>query len=147
MMEFITNPAVIWIAIAVILAIIEGFTLGLTTIWFAGGALAAAITTIWHAPIWFQILAFIVVSGVLLLFTRPVAKEYFNNKTVKTNVEAIIGNEGIAETDIRPHEIGQVKADGKVWSATCEDGTIPKGSVVVIKKIKGVTVTVEKKEG
>ncbi len=147
MVEFLTNPAVIWVAIAVVFAIIEAFTLGLTTIWFAGGALAAAISAMMGAPTLVEVIVFVVVSAFLLFFTRPIATKHFNNKTTDTNVDALIGREGIAKTDFKPHEVGQVKADGKVWSAICEDGEITKSSVVVVKEIKGVTLTVERKEG
>lgn len=147
MFDFLTNPAVIWIAIAVAFAIIEAFTLGLTTIWFSGGALAAAITAMLGGSTLVQVIVFVIISALLLLFTRPVVKKHFNNKTVDTNVDALIGSEGIAETDIGVHEAGQVKADGKVWSAVTEGEPISKGSVVVIRKIKGVTLTVERKEG
>ena len=141
------SVAIIWIAIAVVFAIIEALTLGLTTIWFSGGALAAAIAVMCNASLLIQVIVFVIVSAILLIFTRPVARKHFNNKLVDTNVDALIGQEGLAETDLNVYQPGQVKADGKVWSAICESGEISKGSVVVIKAIKGVTLTVEKKEG
>lgn len=139
--------AIIWVAIAVAFAIIEALTLGLTTIWFSGGALAAAIASMFNTSILVQVIIFVIVSAILLIFTRPIARKHFNNKLVDTNVDALVGTEGVAETDFKVHETGQVKADGKVWSAVCESGEISKGSVVIIKEIKGVTLTVEKKEG
>lgn len=147
MAEFFSNPTVIWIAVAVAFAIIEAFTLGLTTIWFSGGALAAAVASMMGGRLLIQAIVFIVVSGLLLVFTRPIVKKHFNNKTIDTNVDAIVGSEGIAQTDLDTYETGQVKADGKVWSAVSSGEKIEKGSIVVIKQIKGVTLTVEKKEG
>ena len=61
-------------------------------------------------------------------------------------MEAVIGQEGIAQTDISEFTPGQVRADGKVWTAVCEKGRISKDAVVIIKSIKGVTLTVEEKE-
>ena len=85
------------------------------------------------------------ISVLLLVITRPIVKRRLNDRTEKTNVEAIIGQEGIAEEDISQYMNGQVRADGKIWSATCETGEIKRGSVVIIKSIKGVTLTVEEK--
>lgn len=147
MFGFEISPVIIWLAIAVACAVIEAATMGLTTIWFSGGALAALITAFCNGSVLLQVISFVVVSAVLLLFTRPIAKKHFNNKVVNTNVDAIIGSEGIAETDFGIHEKGQVRADGKIWAAVCEGEAISKGSVVVIKEIRGVTLTVERKEG
>lgn len=139
------SAAVIWIIAAGLLAIIEAFTLGLTTIWFAGGAVCASAAAMFGAPLIVQVAVFLAVSVLLLVITRPIVKRRLNDKTEKTNVEAIIGQEGIAEEDISQYVNGQVRADGKIWSATCETGKIKKGKVVIIKSIKGVTLTVEEK--
>lgn len=139
------SAAVIWIIAAGLLAIIEAFTLGLTTIWFAGGAVCASAAAMFGAPVIVQIAVFLAISVLLLVITRPIVKRRLNDRTEKTNVEAIIGQEGIAEEDISQYVNGQVRADGKIWSATCETGEIKKGKVVIIKSIKGVTLTVEEK--
>lgn len=139
------SAAVIWILAAGLLAIIEAFTLGLTTIWFAGGAVCASAAAMFGAPVIVQIAVFLAISVLLLVITRPIVKRRLNDRTEKTNVEAIIGQEGIAEEDISQYVNGQVRADGKIWSATCETGEIKKGKVVIIKSIKGVTLTVEEK--
>lgn len=139
------GAAVIWIITAGLLAIIEAFTLGLTTIWFAGGAVCASAAAMFGAPVIVQIAVFLAISVLLLVITRPIVKRRLNDRTEKTNVEAIIGQEGIAEEDISQYMNGQVRADGKIWSATCETGEIKRGSVVIIKSIKGVTLTVEEK--
>lgn len=139
------SAAVIWILAAGLLAMIEAFTLGLTTIWFAGGAVCASAAAMFGAPVIVQIAVFLAISVLLLVITRPIVKRRLNDRTEKTNVEAIIGQEGIAEEDISQYVNGQVRADGKIWSATCETGEIKKGKVVIIKSIKGVTLTVEEK--
>lgn len=139
------SAATMWLIFAALLAVIEAVTLGLVCIWFAGGAVAAAIAAMAGAGTLVQIIVFLIASIVLLILTKPIVSKRLNNKTEKTNVDAIIGTEGIAESDISRYSSGQVKADGKVWTAICEDGEINKGDVVVIKSIKGVTLTVEKK--
>ena len=137
------SAATIWFVVGGILAIIEAVTLGLICIWFAGGAVGAAIAAMLGASPLVQIIVFLAVSAVLVAVTRPIAKKRFNNKTEKTNVDALIGQTGVVEEKITPESTGQVKADGKVWRAVCESGEIEKGAVVVIKSIKGVTIMVE----
>lgn len=140
------SAAILWIIAAALFAIIEAVTFGLVCIWFAGGAVGAAVAAMLGAPFIVQIAVFLIVSIVLLAITRPIAKKRLNDKTEKTNVDALIGQTGIVEEKITQYKSGQVRADGKVWTAACETGEIEKGSIVVIKSIKGVTITVEAKE-
>ena len=84
------NWILFWVILLVGFVVIEVLTMGLTTIWFAGGALAAAIMAALHLPSYVQIATFIVVSMVLIFFTRPIAVRYFNKDRVKTNAESIV---------------------------------------------------------
>lgn len=77
-----------WLILLIILLVVEAATLGLTTIWFAAGALIAGILALIGLPVWLQLLAFFVISLVLLIFTRPIAVKYFNKDRVRTNVES-----------------------------------------------------------
>ena len=86
--------SLIWMTIALLFAVAEGFTLGLTFIWFAGGALLAMIVSFFNLGLPFQILAFIVGSGVMLIYTRPVAIKVFKIGATKTNADSLIGKEG-----------------------------------------------------
>ena len=135
----------IWLIVFVVLVIIEIITMGLTTIWFAGGALAAAV----HAPLWVQIVLFLVVSALLLFFTRPVAVKYFNKDRVRTNVESLIGQQAIVISEINNLQgIGQVTVNGQEWSArsTDEEAAIPVGCVVIIERVSGVKLIVTPKQ-
>jgi len=140
------SAATIWFIAAGILAIIEACTLGLICIWFAGGAAVAAIAAMLGASTLVQVIVFLLASIILIVLTRPLAKKHLNANVEKTNVDAIIGQEGVVEEEISPYQNGQVRADGKVWSATCGEGEIKKGAIVVIKSIKGVTLMVEEKK-
>lgn len=138
--------SILWLAAVIILAIIEAATMGLTSIWFAGGALAAAITALLGGTLPVQTIVFFAVSVMLLIIMRPLVKKRFNNRLEKTNIDALPGAEGIVEKRVSHLEPGEVKADGKIWSAVCEEGKkIDKGTVVVIKSVRGVTLTVEEK--
>ncbi len=144
------NLMTIWLIVFVACIVIEIITMGLTTIWFAGGALIAAVGAALGAPFWMQVVLMVLVSFVLLYFTRPVAVKYFNKDRVKTNVESLVGRQAIVISEIDNLQgIGQVTVGGQEWTArTVEEGiTLPVGSVVVVRAISGVKLMVEEKLG
>ena len=139
----------IWLGILALLLVVEAITAGLTTIWFAGGALIAAIAAALSLPLWLQILLFLAVSLVLLYLTRPVAVKYFNKDRVRTNVESLVGQEAIVVSEIdNLEQAGRVTLQGKEWTARTEKNgvKIPVGSVVIVKSIDGVKLIVEERK-
>lgn len=139
---------VFWLALLVILILIELATMGLTTIWFAGGALVASILAACGGPVWLQIALFFVVSLVLVFFTRPLAVKYFNKDRIRTNAEGLVGRQAIVISEIDNLEgIGQVTVGGQEWSARSTDDRqkFPVGTVVLIRAINGVKLIVEEK--
>lgn len=149
-MTFISGVSMImvWLIFLVVMIVIEIITMGLTTIWFAGGALVAFVLALFNVPLVVQIFAFLVVSLVLLFFTRPVAVKYFNKDRERTNIEGMIGTEGITLTEIdNVQEVGRVSLGGKEWMArSSKNGVkIPAGAVVTVKSINGVKLIVEEK--
>ena len=137
-----------WLVFLIVCIIVELATMGLTMVWFAGGALVAAIAALCNAPIYLQIVLFLAVSIVLLCFTRPVAVKYFNKDRIKTNVESMIGRQAIVISEINNIEgVGQVTVGGQEWTARSkdEDAEIPVGTVVIVKAINGVKLIVEPK--
>ena len=143
------SEVTIWLAVLVVCVGIEIATMGLTTIWFAGGALVSAILAALNAPLWLQIVAFFVVSLILLYLTRPVAVKYYNKDRVKTNVESLIGRQAIVISEIDNLQgIGQVTVGGQEWSARSvkDDVQLPVGSVVVVRSVSGVKLIVEEKD-
>lgn len=145
MMEVIS-----WLVLLVLLVVVEIATMGLTTIWFAAGALAATIAAACNAPLYIQIALFLVVSVLMLVFTRPVAMKYFNRDRTKTNVESLAGKKGIVTGEIDNLKgCGQVTLNGMEWTARAltEGCRIPEGSVVVVRAVNGVKLIVEPEEG
>ena len=137
-----------WLVFLIVCIIVELVTMGLTMVWFAGGALVAAIAALCNAPIYLQVVLFLAVSIVLLCFTRPVAVKYFNKDRIKTNVESMIGRQAIVISEINNLEgVGQVTVGGQEWTARSkdEDAVIPVGTVVIVKAINGVKLIVEPK--
>jgi membrane protein implicated in regulation of membrane protease activity len=135
----------LWLVVLIVSIGVEVATLGLTSIWFAGGAVVAVIAAL-QAPIWLQILLFFAVSLLLLFFTRPVAVRYFNKDRVRTNVESMIGRQAIVTSEIDNLQgIGQVTVGGQEWSARTEkDGlNLQPGTVVDIVAVSGVKLIVK----
>lgn len=138
-----------WLILFVILLIIEIITLGLTTIWFAGGALAALAAGIFGFGTMIQVIVFLAVSIILLVMTRPIAVKYFNQERQKTNAERLIGQCALVLEDIDTLEgKGRVEISGQEWAAKTDepDGKIPKNTVVVVNGIQGVTLIVRPKD-
>lgn len=138
--------SVYWLIVLAILIFIEIITLGLTTIWFAGGALVAFILSLFYDNLIVEIIVFIVVSILLLYFTRPIVLKYFNPKRVKTNYEGVIGKEAVVLTTVDNYKAtGQVSVEGQEWSAKSLNGDlIEEGSKVKIHGITGVRLIVSK---
>ncbi len=134
-----------WLLVAAILIVLEIMTMGLTTIWFAGGALAAAIVALVGFPLAVQIITFVVVSVILLLITRPIAARYLNDKTIRTNVDSLIGQNCLVTQQIdNLRSRGQVMVKGQAWSAKSlkDDVIIPENSIVKVEKVSGVKLLV-----
>ena len=135
-----------WLVAFVILIGIEAATMALTTIWFAGGAVFAFFAAVLGFSIQTQLVVFLIVSFVLLLFTRPLAMRFVNRETVKTNVDGLIGRRAKVITKIDNNEpSGATVVDGQEWTARSMDDavTIPVGTHVVIKEVRGVKLIVE----
>ena len=138
-----------WLVLFVILLIIEILTMGLTTIWFAGGAVIAFVAGVLGFGTIVQMIVFVVVSVILLIVTRPIAVKYFNKERQKTNAESLIGQQALVLEDIDTLQSkGRVEINGQEWSAKTDepDGRIEKNTVVVIDGIQGVKLIVRARE-
>lgn len=138
----------VWLLLLIVFIVVELVTMGLTTIWFAAGALVAALAAVVHAPLVVQVGLFLIVSIILLLFTRPLAVRFFNKERIKTNVESLVGRQAIVISEIDNLEgIGQVTVGGQEWAARSLDENIkiPVGTVVFVRAISGVKLLVEPK--
>lgn len=137
--------SLIWFIIIIILLVAEVIAPGLTTIWFAGGAMATMLLSIFEVPIFMQIIFFAQVSFLLLYITRPLVKKFQQKPTEKTNYEAIIGRCGKVTEEIdNIAQTGQVNLDGQEWTArgVIENERIPTGCRVVVEEITGVKLIV-----
>lgn len=140
------NVLIFWAVLCIIMILVELFTLGLTTIWFAVGAVAAILAHFLGAPFVIQGIVFLIVSILLLYSMAPWAKQYFNKNRTKTNAQALIGKPAVVtETIDNLQSKGRVIIDGMEWTARSNENTmcIQKGTIVKIKDIQGVKLIVE----
>lgn len=139
--------AVYWLIGIIVLLIIEALTMGLTTIWFAGGALAAFIACVAGAGLEIQMILFVAVSLVLLFFTRPFARRYINKETEKTNVEGLIGREARVTKRIDNRaETGEAILAGQPWTARASEDSeiLEPGEIVIVEAVRGVKLIVKR---
>lgn len=134
----------IWFAVIIIAGVIEAITMDLSSIWFSVGAFFALIIAIfWDQLIWLQILVFLVFSIALLLALRPVFKRYIKKNEIKTNADSLIGKVAVCTKSIVGGERGEVKIEGKIWTAIANED-IAEGDKVIVLAIKGVKLVVRK---
>ena len=139
----------IWIGLFIILLLIEIFTVGLTTIWFAIGALAAAGVNTLGADLIIQIIVFLAVSVILMIFTRPWAAKHLNQNRLKTNYESKIGEIiKITERVDNLKQTGKSIVDGQEWTVRSQSNNeiLEKDELAKVIAVSGVKLIVEKYE-
>lgn len=134
-----------WLVLFVIFAVLELISLGLTSIWFAVGALAACITSLITDNWMIQAIVFIIVTVAVLIFLRPIAIKYINNRAEKTNIDSLIGKKVKVLEDIdNVNAKGKVFLNGMEWTARSAEGNlIKKDALVEVVEIEGVKVIVK----
>ena len=141
----VSSLTLFWIVAVICFIVAEILTAGLTTVWFVGGAVVALIASALGAPIPVQIALFVIVSGVLLFTVRPIALRHFNPKRSATNVDAVIGKQGIVTAKIdNAAQCGAVKVDGMEWSARSliHEQIVEEGQLVTVESVDGVKLIV-----
>ena len=139
---------VIWIAAIVVFGIVEAVTVGLVSIWFVLGSVAALIVAICNGPIWLQISLFFVVSIVTLAATRPLVAKLMKKDIKPTNADRVLNNVGrVTERIDNALPSGAVYIDGKTWTARSADGeVIEPDAAVRILRMEGVKLIVQKEQ-
>jgi membrane protein implicated in regulation of membrane protease activity len=140
--------SIYWLIAIAVFLVIEIITLGLTTVWFAGGALIAFLISLFVDNFILQFSAFLIISFLLLLFTRPIAAKYFNKQRIKTNYESLAGKEAkVIERIDNYNDAGQVTLNGQEWTARATEDShiIEPGERVIVRNVTGVKLIVEVK--
>ena len=133
----------IWIVIIILLTLVEIMTINLTTIWYVASAVVSLVISIFTESFMLQFGAFAVIGTILLITTRPFLQKIIVKKKEPTNLDRVIGMEAIVTEAISKNQIGEVRVDGKKWSAYSNE-TINVNSVVKVLSIDGVKLKVEK---
>ncbi len=134
-----------WLTVVIVLSIIEVSTVNLVSIWFIASAIVSLVISLVY-PNWFlEFFTFVILGVVLLVTTKPIIKKYIKIKPAKTNLDRVVGMKGIVTENISKHKTGEVKVDGKFWSAQA-DKTIKKDEEVIVEKIDGVKLLVRKED-
>ena len=139
---------ILWLVLLILFLVAEASTAAVTTIWFAAGALVAMVAALLGAEMWLQVVLFAVVSVALLLALRPLLKKYIEPRKVKTNIDALIGVQGVVQERIdNLAGTGKVKIGAMEWTARSHTGDpIEIGTAITVEKIEGVKVYVTKQD-
>lgn len=143
------QPPVVWLILFALFVVIELVTMGLTTIWFAGGALAAMFVSLATDRVTAQVIVFMIVTALLLLLVRPWAKKYFNHERVRTNADSLIGETAVViEAIDNLKSSGRVSIHGQEWMArsASDDLIYSEKERVRIIEISGVKLIVSSSE-
>ena len=132
-----------WLVIVLLLAIIEFSTVNLVSIWFVASGFIAMLTSLLTDNFYLQFAVFVIGGIILLLLTKPIIKKKCAEREIKLNLERIIGMEGVVTSEIAKNKIGEVKVDGKLWSAISHS-KIPVDATIKATAIDGVKLVVEK---
>lgn len=131
-----------WLAVILILSFIEIGTINLVSIWFVASALVSLLLSFFPIPFYIQFIVFVVLGIVLLITTRKSLEKFLSKTKQKTNLDRVVGMQGIVTEKISKNNPGEVKVDGKRWTAV-SDKTIDEGKTVEIMKIEGVKLIVK----
>lgn len=137
-----------WLALLILFGVGEAITVGLTSVWFAVGALGALLCAMAGGNLWLQLGVFLALSGLTMALVRPLAKKFLTPGYSATNADRVIGQEAmVTQTIDNLHGEGQVTIAGQTWTARSHDeSVIPEGTLVCVLRIEGVKVFVSPKE-
>ncbi len=134
----------IWFAVIIVAGVIEAMTMNLTSVWLAIAAFVTLIISVFLPEIvWLQITIFIVVSVALLLLIRPLTRKFIKRNAINTNADSLIGKVAVCTKPILDGERGEVRIEGKIWTAISNEN-IEEDEKVVVLAIKGVKLVVKK---
>ena len=134
----------VWLSLAIVLAIIEMSTVNLVSIWYVISSIIAMITSLFIDNVVIQVAIFVLGGTLLLLLTKDAIKKIMPEK-IKTNIDRIIDMEGIVTEKITKKTPGEVKVDGKRWTAVANE-TIPVDTTVKILEINSTKLKVKRME-
>lgn len=136
---------ILWLVVIVLLVFLEVSTVNLVCVWFILSGLVSLILSFFIDSFYIEFAVFVLLGLVLMVLTRPILVKKFARKNVKTNIDRVLGMEGVVTEEITKLKVGEVKVDGKRWSAI-SDEKIEVGTTVIVESIDGVKLVVRKGE-
>ena len=134
-----------WFVMVLVLSFIELITVSLVTVWFVASAIVAWILSFFGVSFAVQFAVFVVLGIILLITTRKQLTNWLNKTKHKTNLDRVLEMTGVVTKKIPKNDVGEVKVDGKRWTAV-SDSVIEEGKVVKILRIEGVKLVVEEEK-
>ena len=134
---------IFWLVLVIVLSFVEIATVSLVSIWFVASGIVAMILSFFIEDTAIITTIFILLGMLLLVISRPIVNKLRSKDNEKTNLDRIIGEDAIVTEEITKNEVGEVKVDGKRWSAVSKEKCL-KGDTVKVLKIDGVKLIVEK---
>ena len=132
-----------WLLVIIILTILEVATINLASIWFIASAIVSLIISFVFDNFLIEMAVFVILGLILLITTRPIFNKLLKSSNEKFNSDRVIGMNGVVTEKIDSNTIGEVKVDGKRWSAISDENLLEGQSVKVIS-IDGVKLKVKK---
>ena len=136
---------IVWLITIIALSFVEAATVNLVSIWFIASALISLILSFFEISFFIQFAIFVVVGVLLMITTKPILKKWIKPRDIKTNLDRVIGMTGVVTEEITKNTIGEIKVDGKKWSAISTK-KIPVGETVIVESIDGVKLKVKELE-
>ena len=134
-----------WLILIFILVIIEVSTINLVSIWFIASGIVSLFCSFFIESFLIQFAIFVILGIILLITTRKFLNRLLKQHNEKTNLDRVIGMIGVVTEEIDKNKVGEVKVDGKIWSAV-SDSKIEKNKNVIIDALNGVKLSVRKKD-
>ncbi len=136
---------IMWLIVIIALSFLEAATVNLVSIWFIASAFISLILSFFEIPFLWQFGVFVILGFLLMVTTKPILKKWIKPKNIKTNIDRVVGMSGIVTEEISKNAVGEVRVDGKRWSAVSSK-KITAGEEVIVDEIDGVKLKVHKLE-
>jgi len=135
-----------WIAVILLSVFAEAMTTALVAIWFMPSALVATVLAFFKVPLFVQILVFVILSAMFIIFSKTIFNKTLRLRHTPTNADAVIGEQAVVTEQICNLENrGLVKVRGQLWSARSADDTVlDPGEIVSVISIEGVKLICRK---
>jgi membrane protein implicated in regulation of membrane protease activity len=138
----LNNASLVWVALAILAAIIEVSIPHFGVVFVSVGAVAAAIVSALGFGLPVQIIVFIVALGLSLVLLRPRLVRQLGARGVPSRTDTLLGKQGVVTHDLDPSlGGGRVTVGGEDWAARAAT-TLPVGTKIRVVKADGIVLEV-----